>query len=229
MIQTRFFGIAMVACATLAGYSAAAQPDLNGVWLIDKKITELRPSDGTAVPLTDWSKALYEKNKALRMKGDMSFDTASSLCASPGAARMMTLSYPIEIFQRPFQVTLLFQWNHLYRLINMPSQPKEAPYPLAIGVSNGHWEGDTLVVKTTTMTGNTLLDSSGLPHSDQLQLTERIRLKGPGQLENVIALHDPKAFSRDWSATLTYKKTAAVGIDQDICLDRVENGQPAFP
>jgi len=86
-----------------------------------------------------------------------------------------------------------------------------------------------LVVKTTTMTDNTLLDSSGLPHSDQLQLTERIRLKGPGQLENVITLHDPKAFSRDWSATLTYKKTAAVGIDQDICLDRVENGQPAFP
>jgi len=142
---------------------------------------------------------------------------------------MMTLSYPIEIFQRPFQVTLLFQWNHLYRLINMPSQPKEAPYPLAIGVSNGHWEGDTLVVKTATMTDSTLLDSSGLPHSDQLQLTERIRLKGPGQLENVITLHDPKAFSRDWSTTLTYKKTEAVGIDQDICLDRIENGQPAFP
>ena len=229
-METRLFRVAIVVCTTLAGHSAAAtEPDLNGVWLIDGPVSELRPADGSSVPLTDWGKALYDKNKALRLQGDLSFDLASRRCASPGAARMMTLPYPIEIFQRPFQVTLLFQWNHLYRLINMRSPPKEAPYPLAIGISNGHWEGNTLVVKTTDMTDNTQLDSSGLPHSNELQLIERIRLKRPGRLEDAMTLHDPKAFGHDWSVTLTYKKTGAKGIDQDICLDRLETGQPPFP
>jgi hypothetical protein len=219
-----------MACAMLTGMSvAAAAPDLNGVWQLSKPATELRPADGSAPPLTAWGQSLYDKNKALRAKGDMAFDAAATLCASPGAARMMTLPYPLEIFQRPQQVTLLFQWNHLYRLVNMRSPAKEAPYPLAIGISNGHWEGDTLVVKTSGLKDNTLLDSSGLPHSDQLQLTEHIRLRAADRLEVMMTIHDPKAFSRDWSTTLTYKKTGAKGIEQDICLDRTENGGPAFP
>lgn len=229
MRDRRSHRAAILACATLIGCSAtAAEPDLNGVWLIDGPANQLRPADGSAVPLTDWAKAIDDKNQALRAKGDLSFDLADTRCASPGAARMMTLPYPIEIFQRPFQVTMLFQWNHLYRLINLTSPPKTAPYPLAIGISNAHWEADTLVIKTTDMTDNTLLDASGLPHSDQLQLTERLRLRGPARLEDRMTLHDPKAFQRDWSTTLTYRKTAATGIAQDICLDRIENGKPAF-
>lgn len=206
----------------------ASTPDLTGVWLIDKYPMELRPSDGSALPLTASGKTQYAKNQALLRKGDVSFDLMRDRCSSPGAVRMMTLPYAIEFFQRPYQLTLLFEWNHLYRLINLREQPKVAPYPLAIGISNGHWEGDTLVVETTDLIDNTQLDSSGLPHSDQLRVMERISLLDDNHLQDVMTLHDPATFSRDWSVTLTYSKTGASGIKEDVCLDRLDAGQPVI-
>lgn len=202
-------------------------PDLTGVYLIEKSAYELLPSRDSAV-LTAWAKKRYAENQAQLRKKDLSFDLTRDRCASPGAVRMMTLPYAIEFFQEAGQLTLVFEWNHLYRIVNLNEKRKVAPYPLAIGISNGRWEGDTLVVETTDITENTLLDSSGLPHSDQLQVVERLQRLQDGRLQNVMTLHDPKAFTRDWSVTLTYKKTGAKGVEQDICLDRLESGQPAI-
>lgn len=219
----------LLCCAAAHGADEATIPDLTGVWMIDNAPTALHPTPGSAVPLTGWGHTQFEHNQAMRVKGDLSFDLAATQCASPGAVRMMTLPYRMEIFQRPYQVTLLFEWNHLYRLINTRGYAMQAPYPMAIGISNGHWEDKTLVVKTTSLTGNTQLDSSGLPHSDDLEVTERFRLDGPSWLTDVVTVHDPKAFSRDWSVTLRYHKVAASGLSEDICLDRIDVGQPAFP
>jgi hypothetical protein len=208
--------------------SANAAPDLTGVWQIEKPLAELRPGDGSALPLTAWAKELHDKHQALLRKGDHGFDLTMDRCASPGAIRMMTLANPIEFFQRPYQLTMLFEWNHLYRLVNLQQTRKVAQYPMAIGTSNGHWEGETLVIETTDIIDNTLLDSTGLPHSDQLRVVERIRRIGTDRLENVMTLHDPKAFTRDWSVTLTYRNTGARGIEEDVCLDRLEAGKPAI-
>jgi hypothetical protein len=84
------------------------------------------------------------------------------------------------------------------------------------------WEGGSL-------TDDTQLDSSGLPHSDDLEIAERFHLDVPGRLTDMVTLYDPKTFSRDWSVTLHYHKVAARGLLEDICLDRIETGQPALP
>jgi hypothetical protein len=227
IISALWVSIAVLASA--AAQVSAQTPDLTGVWMIDRPPVALRPSDGSVVPLTEAGREQYDHNLALRANGDLSFDLAVSQCASPGAVRMMTLPYLIEIFQRPYQLTLLFEWNHLYRLINTRDREKEAPYPMAIGISNGHWERGTLVVKTTDMTDNTQLDSSGLPQSGKLVVTERLLLESPALLKDTITLHDPQTFSRDWSTTLHYHKVGIRGLKEDICLDRLEAGQPAFP
>jgi hypothetical protein len=206
----------------------ASTPDFSGVWIIQSSIERLRPRDGAEVPLTDWGQRLYDENRNRRAQGDVTYDPTMSRCAAPGAVRMMTLPYPMEIFQRPFQVTLLFQWNHLYRLINVQPMPKQAPFPMAIGISNGEWKGRELIVHTTAMTDTTLLDSSGLPHSDQLEVTERLSLKGRDELRDVMTLHDPKAFQHDWSTELAYKRSTSP-LTEDICLDRVDAGLPVFP
>lgn len=205
-----------------------AIPDFTGVYMLEGDYTELRPADGSPLPLTPAGKKLYDKHKALRAKRDyVNYDLTMDRCASPGAVRMMTLPYTIQFFQRPKQLVMLFEWNHLYRLVNL-DKPKTAPYPLAIGISNGRWDGDTLVVETTSFTDNTLLDTSGLPHSDQLRVTERIRLVD-GRLENAMTLHDPKMFSKDWSVTLNYRKTGAESNKEVVCLDRIEkHHEPAI-
>jgi hypothetical protein len=205
----------------------ASTPDFSGVWILQSRIETLHPRDGVEVPLTDWGQSRYEENRKQRAQGDLAYDPTLSRCAAPGAVRMMTLSYPLEIFQRPFQVTLLFQWNHLYRLINVRPVTKQAPFPMAIGISNGEWKGRELVVHTTSMTDTTLLDSSGLPHSDQLEVTEQFS-KGRDELRDVMTLHDPKAFRHDWSTELVYKRSTSP-LKEDICLDRVDAGLPVFP
>jgi hypothetical protein len=223
-------GLAGLAARSVIGAEPAmpSAPDFSGVWRIEAAPGELRPADGSPLPLTAWAKQTYNRNKSELRQGKITFDLTRERCSSPGAVRMMTLPYAVEFFQRPQQLTLLFEWNHLYRIVNLRETPKVAPYPLAIGVSNGHWEGSTLVVETTDVIDNTELDSSGLPHSDQLQVVERFRLLDDGRLEDVMTLHDPKAFTRDWSATLRYKKTAAQGVREDVCLDRLDAGQPAI-
>jgi len=227
-IKTRLTSLGMLWLASTWTLAAHATPDFSGVWHIEERVDALRPSDHSALPLTAQGKAQFAKNQALLRKNQNSFDLTASRCASPGAVRLMTLPYDIEFFQRPYQLTALFEWNHLYRLINLSDKRHEAPYPLAIGISNGHWEGNVLVVETTSLTDNTLLDSSGLPHSDQLQVVEKFQLVDGDHLQDTMTIHDPQTFSHDWSVTLTYKKTAAKGIREDICLDRVEAGKPAI-
>jgi hypothetical protein len=225
--RSRHWFVGLLAC-TCTHFAGAAAPDLTGVWTVSGPSAALRPPDDSTVPLTAWGRMQFEHNRALQAKGDQSYDLAVTRCASPGAVRMMMLPYRMEIFQRPYQVTLLFEWNHLYRLLNTRAEPEVAPYPMAIGISNGHWEHGTLVVKTTDMTDDTQLDSFGLPHSDKLEVIEHLRLSGPERLEDVMTLHDPQAFSRDWSVTLHYRKVSG-RVQEDICLDRLDAGQPAFP
>jgi hypothetical protein len=221
----------VIFCASILSRVFAVQastPDFSGVWMIQRQIETLHSRDGGDVPLTDWGQRRYDENRQRRAQGDVAYDLTMSRCAAPGTVRMMTLSYPMEIFQRPFQVTLLFQWNHLYRLINVRPVAKQAPFPMAIGISNGEWKGRELIVHTTSMTDTTILDSSGLPHSDQLEVTEQFSLKGRDELRDVMTLHDPKAFRHDWSTELAYKKSTAP-LAEDICLDRVDAGLPVFP
>jgi hypothetical protein len=201
-------------------------PDFTGVWMIERPVESLQPDDGSTVPLTAAARQVYDQHLAMRRQGDNHFDLTALRCASPGAVRLMTLPYALEFLQRPDQLTMLFEWNHVYRLINLRDEPVTAPYPMAIGISNGHWEGNTLVIETTSLADNTLLDSSGLPHSLRLRVTEKLRLLGHNRLEDMITVHDPETFTRDWTARLHYRKTSAKGIEEDVCLDRLDAGKP---
>ena len=95
------------------------------------------------------------------------------------------------------------------------------------GFSRGRWEGDVLVVTTDHLAGQTLLDSAGMPHSEALRLTERIRVLGPDLLEDRIRIQDSETFVRTWEAVVTFKRQAALGRNEDVCLDRIQAGEPA--
>ena len=56
--------------------------------------------------------------------------------------------------------------------INM-GKPTEAPVDSWMGWSNGHWEGDTLVIDVTGMNDQTWFDRAGDYHSDSLHVIER--------------------------------------------------------
>lgn len=207
---------------------AAENPKFDGVWRINVSQSELKPVNG-AIPFTPEGRKRYEQNKRAKARRDYSYDLMQSRCASPGLPRLMLTPKRFRIWQRPDHVTFVFEWNRLIRQIDLRGIQTEAPLvPTATGVSKGQWEGDTLVVRTDNLSDNTLIDAL-VPHTTNLKLTERIRLLDADTLEDRITIDDPAYFSRAWDTVLTYKRQPWAAFPEDICLDRLEAGEPALP
>ena len=88
-----------------------------------------------------------------------------------------------------------------------------------VWVSIGQWNGDAFVVTTTGFNDQTWLDGSGLPHSEELRLTERFRRLDYGHMEVDYTFQDPKAFTRPWSTTVKFELQA----DTDLMDHQCEN------
>jgi hypothetical protein len=68
-----------------------------------------------------------------------------------------------------------------------------------MGWSNGHWEGDTLVVVTNGFNDSTWLDRAGNHHSNQLKVTERFTLIDDSHIRYEATLEDAKVYSAPWT------------------------------
>jgi hypothetical protein len=110
----------------------------------------------------------------------------------------------------------------------MPATDEAAdPDPSAMGFSQGKWQGDVLHVQTDKVIETSLLDSAGMPHGSNLKIDERLRLRSPDVLENRIRIEDAETFTKPWETVVTYRRQAGAPPYEDVCLDRIHNGQPA--
>jgi hypothetical protein len=104
----------------------------------------------------------------------------------------------------------------------MTGNQLEPYYSMSFGTGNGHFEGETLVIETKGIMQETFIDHSRLPHSEELVLTERWHLREPDVLENRIRIDDPASYTAPWETIVTYR------IAEDVCLDRIKQGEPAI-
>jgi len=72
--------------------------------------------------------------------------------------------------------------------------PTKAPADSWMGWSNGHWEGETLVVDVTSQNEDTWFDRSGNFHSDALHVVERYTPVVRTLLTYEATIEDPKIF-----------------------------------
>lgn len=203
----------MVATVALAGAMAvmrageapgAAQPaptDFSGTWLPDARRAEPWPA---TLPLTPAARSFMAE-----------FDAADSdpttFCMPFGTPRnMLQTGYPLEILQTPRRVMMVIQPNLAnaeVRRIPLDAGPlPEAPEPSWFGTSRGRWEGRTLVIETTGLRDDAIISESGLPHSGQLRVVERLRIEQDAEhgkvLVDEIEMHDPQA----WTGPLTTRR-----------------------
>jgi hypothetical protein len=122
-------------------------------------------------------------------------------CYLPGVPRAMYMQYPFQIIQTPTYIMMVFTYARAVRTIYMTDH-KEAPADSWMGWSNGHWEGNTLVVDTTGFNDMTWFDRAGNFHSDQLHVVERITASGADHLSYEATIEDPQTFTRPWKITL---------------------------
>lgn len=212
---------AVYGSATLS--AASSPPDLSGTYWAATYSPKIQVLGGGEPPLNDAGHAAYRKNLEGLRDGSI-IDVARKLCLPDGIPRLLETPYPFEIYQLPpGQVTFVHELNHELRAIPLdaplPSDQEIALAPAYGGRSTGHYEGDTLVIQSIGFNDRTFLDSTGLPHTGQLMTTERVRKIGT-QLEDVVTIHDPGYYARDWQARFIYVRRTDVRLMDYACGDK---------
>ena len=170
---------AMLACG--AGLAAEPEhPDFTGLWTTYTGAAQGRASGfggpRAGLPLTEEGRRRVEEYRQLVGPERLN---AAAHCADYGVPAMMSLpgSYPIELIQKPDQLTIIFEVNNETRRIYIGDEqlPPEGRIPSRAGYSEGHWEGNVLVVKTTDLLDGQ--DQAANPYSDQATIDERFSLE----------------------------------------------------
>jgi hypothetical protein len=204
-------------------HAADAAPDIFGTFWASQYNAKIQIVGGGELPLTDAGKAAYEMNIAGLKDGSI-IDAARKYCVPDGLPRVLATPYPFEIINAPpGQVTIVYELNHEVRAIAMnkplPSDKELVPYLYYNGHSVGHFEGDALVIETAGFNDETFIDATGAPHTDEMHTLERIRNIGANQIEDVIAIHDPQYYTRDWQARFVYNLRNDVRLQDYVCGD----------
>jgi hypothetical protein len=162
-----------------------------------------------APSLTPEYLAKWEVMRKSRMSGSYEFDN-NAKCLPPGMPAMMSMAYGMEIQQTKDKITFFSELNDALRRVFLdgrkPTQ-RHLDDPTYAGYSTGRWEGDTLVVDTVALHPDSFIEGF-TPHSDQMTVHERIRLVGPGLLEDRITVTDPIALTKPWQVVRTYRKAS---------------------
>jgi hypothetical protein len=216
-------GIGLSFALAAATSSAADAPDISGTYWATSYSPKIQVAGGGDPPLNAAGRAAYAMNQAGLKDGSL-IDKARRVCVPDGVPRVLATPYPFEIFQVPVdQVTFVYEMNHQVRVIVM-DKPLPSAHALLVepkynGHSVGRWDGDTLVVESAGFNEWTFLDASGLPHSDEMTTIERIRKVGK-QLEDIITIHDPQMYERDWQVRFVYDERNDVRLEDYACNDK---------
>ena len=125
-------------------------------------------------------------------------------CWTLGTPRGIYYPEPFQIFQRPRDLTLVFEFGQSVRTIhtNGTLHPKNTDNEFYLGDSRGHWEGDTLVVDVTDFNDETWLDRAGNFHSPALHVVEHWKFLDANTVEYRARLEDPTVYSRPWELSV---------------------------
>jgi hypothetical protein len=130
---------------------------------------------------------------------------------------MAVAVYPIEIIQTPKQVTIVAEAFSEVRRIYMdrPQMQIDEVPPGYYGRSVGRWEGDTLVIDTVGIKES--VQYQRIPHSDQMRITERMRIVAPDTLHDQITIEDPVVLEKPYTYTLAYRRLPDYEMVEFVC------------
>jgi hypothetical protein len=152
-------------------------------------------------------------------------DPSQFKCLPQGPRLNLYAANLAKIVQTPGLVLILSE-DLTYRQIFLDgrSLPKD-PDPSFMGYSVGHWEGDTLVVETIGFKDQTWLDSSGLPDSEALRVTERVHRERFGHLVIEQTIDDPEVFVRPFTITLGAPYVPDTDLLEYVCAENEKSHQ----
>ncbi|MGD8729013.1 MAG: hypothetical protein PVF90_04885 [Gemmatimonadota bacterium] len=117
------------------------------------------------------------------------------------------------IVQTPDHVAIMTEMVHDTRIIGLGEpEPVPADYRPWMGVSWGHWEGETLVVETTNIHPDQTLvgGGAGFNPSPRARITERFTRVGPKTINYEFTVDDPGTFARPFSGEVPFNALDAL-------------------
>ena len=212
-------------------------PDWSGMWTPGRPPAGTPPAGGgpglmfgMGVPLTPKYAALRDARMVrVRGEGPKGVDdiplSNSGLCLPNGTPHNMLPVSHEYVFQ-PGRVTILLENSEIRRIWTdgRGHPPDDQSNPSYSGHSIGHWEGDTLVVETTSIYPEAQL-FIGQNVTEKTVVKERFtRVGDKMRLETVV--DDPELFTRSWTYTLWYDREDREAVDYESCTaaDRAQKG-----
>ena len=121
-------------------------------------------------------------------------------CFMPGIPRATYMPQPFQIFQTDTDIMMAYQYAGAVRTIYM-SNHMNAPIDSWMGWSNGHWDGNTLVVEVQGLNPN-WLDRSGNFYTNTATITERYTPMSAYHLHYEATIEDPAVFEEPWTISM---------------------------
>lgn len=216
-------GIA-AACAPAPDASDDTRPDLTGVWTtygVPDPTLSFDPPP-TDVPLAPAAQA---RRDAYRAATDGTDETPGGYCVGTGMPELVMRSgvYPMEIIQRPEQITQIFEFHGEVRRLYLDARGAdvESVFPERNGFSVGRWEGDVLVVETGHLVEQV---DTHYPHSADAALREEYRLSMAGEtrvLTLTMTLTDPAWLTRPYTAEKKWQAVPGGRLMSYECMEPV--------
>jgi len=119
-------------------------------------------------------------------------------CLPWGYTRAWQTSYPVEIFQTPSKMAILYESNNIFHVIHMGEELPENVEQTWLGFSVSKWEGDTLVIDTIGFNGKTYIDTAEHPMSPGMHVTERIEYIDADHLSYNVTWDDPAMYTESF-------------------------------
>jgi hypothetical protein len=208
---------------TAADWAALAKlPDFTGVWEVQMgpgRVTSIiNPAVGVP-PMRPTPLSLTPEYQARReaLVAHAEEDNQSANCLPPGMPGIMSQPYPMEFLFTPGQVTIVIEAYSMVRHIYTDGRPLPSdPDPNFFGTSVGHWEGDTLVVKSVGFSTQTEIEPH-VPHSDKMEILEHFRLLDPNTMSIETTVTDPEALTAPYTTNRILKRHRSWTIAEYIC------------
>jgi len=201
--------VAAVATGLALGAQAQSVPDIDGIWEPTRGAPAGHPP-AADVSLTPEGRAEFER---------FSEENDPTLkCIMPGVPLGVHDPYPLEIIQQDHQIVLLHEHFHMVRRFFMDG--REAPddwWPSLVGFSVGHWEGNSLLVRTTHLAPN-LTWHNGMPFSGdpEAYVEERYRFDGD-ELFLTAEVFDPRYYEEPYVILSSRKRSPDAMILEYEC------------
>lgn len=175
---------------------------------------------GKVAPFQPWARGLYEYRQRNLLKDD-----PMASCLPPGGPREFQVPHGLQILEQPERHRLFVLsggGNRNWRLIYTDGRPLpnvENETPTYFGFSVGKWEGDTLVIQSIGFNERFWFSNGGLPHTENLDLTERLSRPDFNTLKYEVTVNDPGAYTRPWSSGWTLRWVPNQEIEEYFCDD----------